>query len=108
MTAVLCSPKGKFHSYPCIGTDRAFSKTETMFSATDDSAAITLMSTDVEKIRQGMIMMHEFWANTIEVGFASFLLYRSLGIAFLAPILIVVVVIGLAAGLSTFVSSQTS
>lgn len=79
-----------------------------MFNAADDSAAITLMSTDVEKIRQGMIMIHEFWANTIEVGIASFLLYRSLGIAFLAPILIVVVVIGLAAGLSTFVSLQTS
>lgn len=84
------------------------SKTETLVNVTDDSAAVTLMSTDVEKIRQGMVMMHEFWANTIEVGVASFLLYQSLGIAFLAPIIIVVVVIGSAAGLSTFVSQQTS
>lgn len=52
-------------------------------------------------------MMHEFWANAIEVGIASFLLYRSLGIAFLAPLLVLVVVVGLAAGLSTFVSQQT-
>lgn len=74
-------------------------------NAVDDSAAITLMSTDVEKIRQGMLMIHEFWANTIEVGVASFLLYQSLGIAFLAPILIVAVAVGLAAGLATFVST---
>lgn len=62
------------------------------------------MSTDVEKIRQGMLVLHEFWANFIEVGIASFLLYQSLGIAFLAPILIAAVDVGLAAGLASFVS----
>lgn len=65
------------------------------------------MSTDVEKIRQGMLMIHEFWANTIEVGTASFLLYRSLGVAFLAPILIITAVVGVAAGLSTIVSTHS-
>lgn len=64
------------------------------------------MSTDVERIRQGMLMMHEFWANTIEVAISSFLLYRSLGVAFVAPIIVVVVCIFLAAGLASFTSGR--
>ncbi|PSR78566.1 hypothetical protein BD289DRAFT_118215 [Coniella lustricola] len=55
----------------------------------NDSAAVTLMSTDVEKIRSGAIILHEFWANFISSALASYLLYRELGIAFIAPILTV-------------------
>ncbi|KUI69854.1 Multidrug resistance-associated protein 1 [Cytospora mali] len=80
--------------------------TEAKIGISDDSAAITLMSTDVEKIRQGMLMMHEFWANTIEAAIASFLLYRYLGIAFVAPILVIVVCVLLAAGVASFTSNR--
>ncbi|KUI53479.1 Canalicular multispecific organic anion transporter 1 [Cytospora mali] len=80
--------------------------TEAKVGVSDDSAAITLMSTDVEKIRQGMLMMHEFWANTIEAAIASFLLYRYLGIAFIAPILVIVVCVLLAAGVASFTSNR--
>lgn len=62
------------------------------------------MSTDVEKIRQGMFSIHELWANVIEVAIASFLLYRSLGVAFLAPILVVIFCVLVAAGIATFTS----
>lgn len=46
---------------------------------TDDSAAMTLMSTDVERITIGLNMMHETWAGVIEVAIGIYLLYRQLG-----------------------------
>ena len=58
-------------------------------SAGDKSSALTLMSTDVERVRRGLMNLHEFWANTIEVALASWLLQRQLGVAFIAPISIV-------------------
>lgn len=64
--------------------------TEVKINAVDDTAAITLMSTDVENVRRGMLMFHESWANLIEVSIAGFLLYRTLGTAFVAPIVLVV------------------
>ncbi|ORY68183.1 ATPase-like protein [Pseudomassariella vexata] len=65
--------------------------TEAKLSASGDAAAITLMSTDVERIRLGFLNLHEFWANTIEVGLASWLLQRQLGTAFVAPLIVVIV-----------------
>ncbi|KAM7214661.1 P-loop containing nucleoside triphosphate hydrolase protein [Rhypophila decipiens] len=55
----------------------------------NDSAAVTLMSTDIERVRFGLLNLHEFWAVPIEVGLASWLLYNELGIAFVAPLLVV-------------------
>ncbi|KAI0602863.1 ATPase-like protein [Biscogniauxia sp. FL1348] len=63
--------------------------TEMKLSATTDGAALTLMSTDIERIRLGFLNLHEFWANTIEVGLASWLLYRQVGAAFAAPLVVV-------------------
>ena len=52
--------------------------TEISLTALDNSAAVTLMSTDVERIIIGLRMMHEFWANLIQVGIATWLLQRQL------------------------------
>jgi ATP-binding cassette subfamily C (CFTR/MRP) protein 1 len=60
--------------------------TEISLTALDNSAAVTLMSTDVERIVMGLKMMHEFWANLIQVGIATWLLQRELGLACVAPI----------------------
>ena len=60
--------------------------TEISLTALDNSAAVTLMSTDVERIVMGLKMMHEFWANLIQVGIATWLLQRELGGACVAPI----------------------
>jgi ATP-binding cassette, subfamily C (CFTR/MRP), member 1 len=60
--------------------------TEISLTALDNSAAVTLMSTDVERIVMGLRSMHEFWANLIQVGIATWLLQRELGLACLAPI----------------------
>jgi hypothetical protein len=44
------------------------------------------MSTDVERIINGLRLMHEFWANLIQVVIATYLLQRELGVACVAPI----------------------
>lgn len=64
------------------------------------------MSTDVERIRQGMISVHELWANPIEIAIASFLLERSLGISFLAPIIVVFLCAVVVAGVATFTGQR--
>lgn len=60
--------------------------TEISLTALDNSAAVTLMSTDVERIVNGLRLMHEFWANLIQVFIATWLLQRELGVACVAPI----------------------
>ncbi|KAK3996623.1 canalicular multispecific organic anion transporter 1 [Cladorrhinum sp. PSN332] len=64
--------------------------TEAELSADDDSAPLTLMSSDVERIITGTLKIHEFWANAIEVALASWLLSRQIGTAFIGPIVVVV------------------
>lgn len=64
--------------------------TEAKLSAGGDSAPLTLMSSDVERIITGSLRVHEFWANTIEVALASWLLSRQIGFAFIGPIVVVV------------------
>lgn len=56
-----------------------------------DSAAVTLMGADVERIYTGLRLIHEVWANAIQIGIASWLLQRQLGLAFLAPLVIVLI-----------------
>ncbi|KAJ5405756.1 ABC transporter integral membrane type 1 [Penicillium sp. CMV-2018d] len=53
-----------------------------------DSAAITLMGTDVERIVANLKNMHEAWASIIEVGIAIWLLERELGVACFIPLVI--------------------
>lgn len=77
--------------------------TEVKLSAVGDSAALTLMSTDVERIRLGFLNLHEFWANSIEAGLATWLLQRQLGAAFAAPLVVVLLCIVCA----TFVNRLT-
>ena len=38
---------------------------ETKITALDNSAAVTLMSTDIQKIADGLEILHELWANTL-------------------------------------------
>ncbi|KAI0113106.1 putative ABC multidrug transporter [Daldinia grandis] len=57
----------------------------------EENASLTLMSTDVERIMSGFKSLHEIWSNFIEVGLSSALLYRSLGAAFVVPIIIVLI-----------------
>ncbi|KJR86312.1 ABC transporter [Sporothrix schenckii 1099-18] len=68
--------------------------TEQRLDAADDAAALTLMSTDVERIRTGLLTINEYWANIIQVALASWLLERQLGAAFVAPLVVILCSIG--------------
>lgn len=59
----------------------------------DDDAgqdsALTLMSTDMERIDLGLRLMHDVWASLLQAGLAGWMLYRQLGLVFVTPIGIV-------------------
>ncbi|KAJ4300032.1 hypothetical protein N0V90_005281 [Kalmusia sp. IMI 367209] len=57
----------------------------------DDSAAITLMSTDLDRIVQGVRVIHEIWAILAQVGLGCWLLHDQLGVAFITPIIVIAV-----------------
>jgi hypothetical protein len=68
-----------------------FNKTLRMSTSTiSDAAAITLMSTDIERIGFGLIDMHETYSNIIEVVLALWLLARLLNLATIASMVLVV------------------
>ncbi|KAM7204723.1 canalicular multispecific organic anion transporter 1 [Naviculisporaceae sp. PSN 640] len=86
-----------------LGTAIYRKTTDAALSAADDKAALTLMSADVERIIRGCISVHEFWANTIQVALASWLLSRQLGAAFAAPL----IVVGICAGVTSFLAKYS-
>ncbi|KAI0401333.1 ABC transporter-like protein [Xylaria palmicola] len=57
----------------------------------DMTAPVSLMSADVERIIQGCKDLHEIWANCLQVAIAIFLLYREVGIAVVAPVVVCIV-----------------
>ncbi|GMG05073.1 unnamed protein product [Aspergillus oryzae] len=56
-----------------------------------DTAAITMMGTDVERIESSLRALHEAWASILEVAIAIWLLSRQIWIACLIPLIIAVV-----------------
>lgn len=65
--------------------------TQARLGSSDENAAVTLMSTDMERIDMGFRSLHEIWASIAQAGLASWLLYNQLGILFVAPIGLVLV-----------------
>lgn len=63
--------------------DRA---TDISITAADPTAALTLMSADIERIDTGWRTAHDVWANLVEIAVAIFLLERQLGVACLIPV----------------------
>ncbi|KAK1728937.1 ABC transporter [Colletotrichum acutatum] len=68
--------------------------TELRVAPGDDSAAVTLMSTDVEAIVRAWREVHEFWANTIQIALATWILSTHLGYAASGPIIVSVFALG--------------
>ncbi|EPS27187.1 hypothetical protein PDE_02130 [Penicillium oxalicum 114-2] len=56
----------------------------------EKSASLTLMSTDIERIGQGLQFVHEIWATPVEFAVALYLLAREVGLGCLAPMAIVI------------------
>jgi hypothetical protein len=75
--------------------------TEISISALDNSVAITLMSTDVERIVLSMQVIHEIWANILQLGIGIFLLERQLGVACVAPLVV-------SLGMSIYLQEESS
>lgn len=60
--------------------------------SSDPSASLTLMSSDVQRIVDPLVLLHDTWGGFIELGLAMFLLYRNLGGgAVLAPAVVYIV-----------------
>ncbi|KAI1380494.1 ABC multidrug transporter [Hypoxylon crocopeplum] len=75
----------------CLVTAIYTKTTVARIASEDENAALTLMSTDIERAMMGFRCLHELWANVIEVALSSWLLYNLLGAAFAAPIVIVII-----------------
>ena len=56
----------------------------------DETAAITLMSTDIDRIGSSMQNMHEIWARLAEVAIGIWLLSIQLGAFSAIPIIVVI------------------
>ncbi|KAK6063487.1 ABC transporter [Seiridium cupressi] len=65
---------------------------------TVDDSVLTIMSMDTNRVYGGLHNVHELWANTVVVALAAWLLERQLGAAFVAPIIVVLVCVGLTTG----------
>ncbi|KAE8453304.1 hypothetical protein EG329_011371 [Mollisiaceae sp. DMI_Dod_QoI] len=59
-------------------------------TAINESAASTLMSTDVERIAQSLKLVHNLWATPVELGIAIYLLERQLGAACLVVVVLAI------------------
>jgi ATP-binding cassette, subfamily C (CFTR/MRP), member 1 len=57
-------------------------------STARESAALTLMSTDIDRIASGLEVFDSLWASPIEIALSGYLLYDRTGLAFIAPIII--------------------
>ena len=53
-----------------------------------ESAPVTLMSADIERIAAGTRYIHDVWACIIEIPIALWLLWGELGVASIAPIVV--------------------
>lgn len=53
-----------------------------------ESAALTLMSTDVEGILNPILDIHSIWVSFIEMGLALYLMWRRVGSSFFFPLII--------------------
>lgn len=55
----------------------------------NESAAMTLMSTDVERIGETAEFVFEMWAYVLQIGIAIWLLEARVGVACVAPVVVV-------------------
>jgi len=54
----------------------------------DESAAVTLMSSDVERICAAILSIHSLWSSPVEIALAIWLLQKEIGVALLGPFII--------------------
>ncbi|KKP00962.1 hypothetical protein THAR02_06934 [Trichoderma harzianum] len=72
-------------------TETFIAATKARIGTSDDNAALTLMSTDIERIRMGFRQLHDIWASVLQVALSAWMLYGRVGVVFVAPIGVVIV-----------------
>ena len=76
--------------------------TEARGTTGDDNAALTLMSTDLERINLGLRPLHDIWASAIQAALAGWMLYNHLGVVFVVPMALVLICVACLAILMKF------
>lgn len=56
----------------------------------NESASLTLMSTDIDRIARSLETVQDIWAKVVEIGIGIWLLERQLGWVCIAPIIVTV------------------
>ncbi len=90
----------------CLATEVYRKTTRLNLLSPNSSGVLTIMSTDIERTRVGILSLHEFWANFLQVGIACWLLQGRLGTAFAAPVVIVMIATGLASLASKLIAPR--
>ncbi|PYI35212.1 P-loop containing nucleoside triphosphate hydrolase protein [Aspergillus indologenus CBS 114.80] len=72
----------------------------------DDSAAVTLMSTDVDMIARSLEQISETWARLVEIAIGIWLLERQLGAVCVAPILVILLCTSVQTYMATFMPAR--
>ncbi|KAK6351860.1 hypothetical protein TWF718_005005 [Orbilia javanica] len=62
--------------------------TQLSITATNASDSVTVMSGDVENLVRGLREVHELWAAVTQIGIATWLLARQLGVACIGPLVV--------------------
>jgi ATP-binding cassette subfamily C (CFTR/MRP) protein 1 len=71
-----------------------------------DLAAVTLMSTDVDRMTMSLQLMVEVWAQLLSVAIGIWLLWRQLGPVAVAPILVTIMCFVVQSYISRFMGSR--
>lgn len=66
----------------------------------DQGSATVLMNVDMEKVVEAVRIIHELWAVTVTSGFAFYILFTRLGVAFVAPLITILALSGLSTWLN--------
>jgi len=59
----------------------------------DESAAVTLMSSDVDRICEAILSIHNMWSSPVEIALAIWFLQQYIGVALLGPLFITAIAI---------------
>lgn len=70
--------------------------------ATGAGGATTLISADMERVCNGVVLIHEVWASLLQIAIALWLAYEQISYAFLVPVVMTVISIVL----TTYISNR--
>lgn len=59
----------------------------------EESAAVTLMSSDVERICTALLPIHNVWSGPLEIGLSIWLLQKQIGFALFGPLIITAIAV---------------